>query len=114
MIPTEHAEQVGFLQWFKLQFPHVLIFAIPNGEKRAISVAKRLKAEGVTPGVPDLFVPEFNFWIEMKRRKGGRLSERQKRIFAELERAGHAVIVGMGAEDASKKVLDFIKKASVI
>ena len=58
-VPTEHAEQVGFVQWFRAHFPRVLIFAIPNGEKRAISVARRLRAEGVVAGVPDLYVPEW-------------------------------------------------------
>jgi hypothetical protein len=45
--PSEHSEQVGFVNWFNVQYPRVLIFAIPNGEKRSITVAKRLKAEGV-------------------------------------------------------------------
>jgi hypothetical protein len=33
------------------------IFAIPNGSKRSIGVAKKLKAEGVKRGVPDVAVP---------------------------------------------------------
>ena len=45
---SEHSEQVGFVNWFRAKYPKVLIFAIPNGEKRSISVATRLKAEGVT------------------------------------------------------------------
>ena len=31
-------------------------FAIGNGELRHINVARRLKAEGVTPGVPDICI----------------------------------------------------------
>ena len=76
--PSEHDEQVGFINWFRAKYSGVLIFAIPNGEKRAISVAKRLKAEGVVRGVPDLYVPTWNLWIEMKRASGGRLSPDQK------------------------------------
>jgi len=57
--PSEHSEQVGFINWFRVQYPRVLIFAIPNGEKRSISVAKRLKAEGVVRGIPDLYIPEW-------------------------------------------------------
>ena len=108
--PSEHEEQKGFIDWWRVRFPDVLIFAIPNGEHRAISVAKRLKAEGVVRGVPDLYVPKLKLWVEMKRQKGGRLSEEQKKIIPYLESIGDAVIVGYGAEDASRKVLEFIKK----
>jgi hypothetical protein len=106
--PTEHQEQVGFVNWFRGRFPHVLIFAIPNGEKRAISVAKRLKAEGVSPGVPDLFVPEWGLWIEMKRATGGRLSAEQKDMITYLEGIGQKVIVGKGAGAASRQVLEWL------
>tara|TARA_R110000823_G_scaffold305033_1_gene426854 strand:- start:229 stop:495 length:267 start_codon:yes stop_codon:yes gene_type:complete len=86
-----------------------LIFAIPNGEKRAISVAKRLKMEGVVRGVPDLFVPAWNLWIEMKRVSGGRLSPDQKQMIEYLEGARHTVIVAKGATDASQQVLKFME-----
>ena len=107
--PTEHQEQVGFINWFRLKFPHVFIYAIPNGEKRHISVAKRLKAEGVVKGVPDLHVPEWSLWIEMKRAKGGRLSSEQKEVIDTLQGIGHKVMVAKGAADASQQVLDFLK-----
>jgi len=107
--PSEHEEQAGFVAWFRARWPHVLIFAVPNGDKRALSVAKRLKAEGVVPGVPDLFVPEWRLWVEMKRTKGGRLSQEQKDMIRYLEGCGYTVIVGLGAADASKKVLEFLQ-----
>ena len=106
--PSEHEEQKGFVNWFRGKFPEVVLFAIPNGEKRSISVAKRLKAEGVKAGVPDLFIPEWRLWIEMKRVKGGRLSEDQKDMIEYLERVGYTVIVGHGAKEASSKVLEFL------
>jgi hypothetical protein len=108
--PSEHEEQVGFVNWFECKFPGVRIFAIPNGGHRAVSVGKQLKAEGVRAGVPDLFVPEWRLWIEMKRAHGGRLSEDQKDWIAYLEGIGDTVIVGLGATDASRKVMDHIKK----
>lgn len=85
----------------------MLIFAIPNGEKRAITVAKRLKAEGVVRGIPDLFIPQWNLWVEMKRVSGGRLSPEQKGMIQYLEGVGHKVIVAKGAADASKQILEF-------
>ena len=108
--PSEHSEQVGFINWFRSQYPEILIFAIPNGEKRSISVAKRLKMEGVVRGVPDLFIPAWNLWIEMKRVSGGRLSTDQKQMISYLENIGHTVIVGKGATDASQHIRKFMEK----
>ena len=108
--PSEHSEQVGFINWFRSQYPEILIFAIPNGEKRSISVAKRLKMEGVVRGVPDLYVPAWNLWIEMKRVSGGRLSTDQRQMISYLENIGHTVIIGKGATDASQH----IRKLSLI
>jgi len=107
---SEHSEQVGFVNWFRAKYPDTLIFAIPNGEKRSISVATRLKAEGVTRGIPDLYIPSCNLWVEMKRATGGRLSPDQKKVIEYLRSVGHTVIVGKGAGDASKQVLEFLEK----
>ena len=105
---SEHAEQAGFVTWFRTKYPGTLILAIPNGGKRDIVTAKKLQMEGVTPGVPDLFIPAWSLWIEMKK-PGGRLSEAQKDMIEYLEGIGHTVIIGHGARDASEKVLEFCK-----
>ena len=62
-IPSEHLEQCRFISRFRKKFPGVRIIAIPNGGWRDIKTAARLKAEGVTKGVPDLFIPEWRFWV---------------------------------------------------
>ncbi len=103
--PSEHEEQAGFVTWFRQRFPGVLIYAIPNGERRAMSTGRKLKAEGVMPGVPDLHIPQWNLWVEMKRTKYGKLSDDQMEMMMRLENIGHKVIVGWGARDASEKVL---------
>ena len=105
--PSEHEEQVGFVNWFRAKFPGVLIYAIPNGGHRAVSVGKSLNAEGVTPGVPDLHIPAWGLWVEMKRVKGGKLSDDQMGMIGYLESIGQKVIVGRGARDASEQVLRF-------
>lgn len=105
--PSESEEQIGFLQWFEATFRGVRIFHIPNGGHRAISVAKKMKIEGVKPGVPDLYVPHWHLWIEMKRASGGRLSPEQREWIDYLESIGDSVIVGKGATDASRKVLQW-------
>jgi hypothetical protein len=103
--PTEDWEQTMFIKWFRAQYPRVRIFAIPNGGKRNIVTATRLKATGATAGVPDLYVPEWNLWVEMKRRTGGVLSPAQKDWIEHLKSIDHTVIVGKGWQDAMLQIL---------
>lgn len=92
------------MSWFRQTYRGVRIFAIPNGEARSRTVGARLKLEGVSPGVPDLFVPEWGVWVEMKRAKGGTISPSQKDWHRYLEDIGQRVIVGHGFEDARQQV----------
>ena len=104
-IPSEDHEQMMFVQWFRRNYPGVLIFATPNGGARHPAVAMKLKATGVVKGIPDLFVPAWSLWIEMKRQDGGRVSPEQKEVMAYLEGIGHRAIVAKGAEDAKHQVI---------
>ena len=108
-IPTEHEEQREVVRWFRQTWPGVRIFAIPNGGHRSMATAGRLKAEGVASGVPDLFVPAWRLWVEMKRSKGGSLSPEQKEWIAYLEGCGYQCVVGKGAEDAKLKITEAAK-----
>ena len=63
--PSEHIEQVNFVNWVEYNYPKIKLFAIPNGGKRSIKTAIDLKSEGVKRGVPDLFIPELFLFIEM-------------------------------------------------
>ena len=111
LIPSEDHEQMMFVQWFRRNYPGVLIFAIPNGGARHPAVAMKLKATGVLKGIPDLFVPAWSLWIEMKRQDGGRVSPEQKEVMAYLEGIGHRAIVAKGAEDAKRQVLEYLSTA---
>lgn len=99
-IPTEHEEQREFVSWFKKTYPDVRIFAIPNGGFRGKAQAGRLKAEGVSPGVPDIFIPAWMLWIEFKRQKGGSVSKEQKEWHEYLIGIGHKVMVAKGFDNA--------------
>lgn len=102
--PSEHLEQVRLVSWFRRTYPGVRIFAVPNGGHRGASQGVALKAEGVSPGVPDLFIPAWNLWVEMKREAGGIVSPVQKDWIAYLEGIGHRCIVGRGFEDAKRQI----------
>ena len=90
MNQLEHTEQVNLMKWWALacrayQLDERMLFAIPNGGQRNIIVAAKMKQEGVRSGIPDLFlaVPKKDYhglFIEMKKVKGGRVSENQKEI----------------------------------
>jgi hypothetical protein len=108
LIPTESEEQIAFIQWFRRKYCTVRIFHIPNGGARSKRTAAKLKSEGVLRGVPDLFVPEWNLWIEMKRIRGGRLSPEQRDWKHYLEELGNTVFVAFGCQHAIEQVEEFL------
>lgn len=105
---SEHEEQVALVQWFRDNFkePDYIIFAVPNGGKRGIKEAGRLKDEGVKSGVSDLIIltHEKVIFLEMKK-LNGKLSDKQKDFNENVEYLGYISIVGYGASDASEKIL---------
>ena len=107
VVPSEHFEQREVVRWFRQTWPGVRIHAIPNGGARNKATAGRLKAEGVASGVPDLFVPAWRLWVEMKRTKGGSLSPEQKDWITYLQEVGYCAIVCKGAEDAKRQISAF-------
>jgi hypothetical protein len=114
----EHDEQVMLMQWWALQckfwkVPEECLFAIPNGGERNAIVAKRLKEEGVRAGIPDLFLayPSGNIhglFIEMKKPKGGRVSENQKKVIATLNNNGYYAVVANGFEWARTAIVAYL------
>ena len=105
---TEHDEQVTVIEWARLhrrKWPELeLLFAIPNGGLRHVITARRLKAEGVQAGVPDLFLPvardgKHGLFIEMKARDG-KLSNAQKEWITGLRLQGYWPMVCYSASEA--------------
>lgn len=90
------------------------IYAIPNagttGGRRAMLAGVRRKAEGVTPGVPDIecmvrATPYTGLHIEMKKKRedGGRpgdVTEEQEKMMARLTACGRSCKVAFGADEA--------------
>jgi len=103
-IRTEHEEQRDVVMWFRQTYRPCRILAVPNGEHRAKSTGARLKAEGVSAGVPDLFIPAHCIWVEMKRTEGGTVSSVQHDWHNYLRGIGQTVLVCYGAEDAKAQI----------
>lgn len=86
---------------------------MPNGGKRNIKTAADLKAEGVKAGVPDISLPyptsrHHGLYIEMKREKGGRVSDKQKEWLEYLNSVGYLAVVCKGFEEAKDCILQYL------
>jgi len=86
---TESAIQRSIIEWSMYQ-KNLFVFAVPNGGKRHISVAIKLKKEGVRAGVADLVVlqplNQITF-VEVKIEKG-RQTESQKQFERQCKQLG--------------------------
>ena len=104
-LPSEHVEQREFVSWFRKRYAGVRIIAIPNGGIRGAAAGARLKAEGVSAGVPDLYIPAWKLWIEMKRQRDYTVSQEQRDWIDYLQEIGDCAIVCRGFNDARTQVL---------
>ena len=67
--------QQACIRWVRLEYPRLVVYAIPNGGHRDAVTGAILKAEGVLAGVADIFVAKaikyhHGLYIEMKAPKG--------------------------------------------
>ena len=113
-VPTEHWEQVQLFAWAAYRRDLDLMYAIPNGGHRDIRVAVKLKAEGVKAGVPDICLPvarggKHGLYIELKRRKYGRLDQDQAKWLEALMHEGYACAVCFGWEAARDVIEDYLR-----
>ena len=95
---SEHALQTTCVRWFRYVYPHNIIISIPNGAKRSVYERRIALEEGLTAGVPDLFIPHpvgayHGLWIEMKNGKAGRLTDSQKQMITRLPNEDYYVEV---------------------
>lgn len=116
-VPTERAEQKALVAWARTWSSAVpelaTLFAVPNGGHRDKRVAAQLAAEGVLPGVPDLFLPvargmHHGLFVELKRARGGRLSPAQRAMIERLSAAGYRVAVCPGWDAARDAIVRYL------
>lgn len=113
---TEHDEQSALVDWARLmswRWPCLRwLHAIPNGASLSGGprTANRLKAEGMTPGICDLFLPfaargYHGLYIEMKA--PGRMSavrDGQRDFMEYVESAGYLAQVHDSFETAKELI----------
>lgn len=110
-IQHEAKEVYAYLEWFKYQYPDILVYKIQNEGKRNPWMSKKL---GIVAGMPDLQIIRavghyHSLWIEMKRADGkGKLSSNQEMIIAKLKSEDHAVVVCAGWEKAKSETQDYL------
>lgn len=116
-VPKEEQEQRWLLDWVKLNaaaHPELALFYhIPNEGKRSERQGYELKRQGMRPGFPDncLPVPRGPYgalYIELKRTKGGRVSDDQRWWLEALNQAGNAAVVCYGWEHAVTYIMRYL------
>ena len=129
VLPTEEEECAWLFNWAALTrwrgrpVSKVLVH-IPNGaylgadpKTRAITMGK-LKSMGLQPGVFDYIVPVPvmaqgrivpGLWLEMKRTKGGAVSDDQKEFRDSMQALGWRCEIAKGWIEAAKIIDDHLK-----
>jgi len=104
----ERAHQVALIKWVraaKATHPVLkLLYAVPNGGKRNLRVARKLKAEGVLVGVADLCLPAarrgyHGLYLEMKSEEGV-ATEEQKEFLRGVSGEGYCAVIAQGVDEA--------------
>ena len=97
---NEHDLQVAIckiLDDYKIEY-----FAVPNGGKRHVGVAKKLKAEGVKAGVADLVIllkGGKTVFVELKMPRNSQ-QDTQKNFEARLNKLGFKYLIWRSVNDA--------------
>ena len=102
----EESIQVACVKWFRLQYPNLVIFAVPNGGSRNLYEAKNMKESGTLAGVADLVIVGNGgkvLFVEMKA--GNNKQEDSQVLFQnKVEKLGHKYIICRSKEQFMKEV----------
>ncbi len=100
--PSELQIHIAVIQHLKYRARKgIVYFHAANGERREARDAAKLKAMGVTPGIPDLVLIANGktYGLELKTSKG-RISPEQKSMLSQFEAAGAYTAVAFGLDSA--------------
>jgi hypothetical protein len=104
----ESYRQRSFVAWMRKNHPGIIVASIANEGRRSTFSGQRMKAQGLTPGMPDIVV----LWdggmafVEFKgfaaNGQAGKLSPAQIAACNKIHRNGHPVACFFRAESALK------------
>jgi hypothetical protein len=118
---SESTEQQLLIKWFRLAYPKYRMISIPNGQmiggRNKFALIAKYKAEGLTPGVSDLFlcVPRYGYsglWLEMKD-KGktiSSVSKEQATWLADMEDMGYKSEWAAGFDEAKDIIINYLTR----
>ena len=120
---SEAQEQCELIKWAdscvktNIHPELAMLYAVPNGGRRDKAEAAHLKMQGVKAGVPDLFLPVsrggyHGLFIELKYGKN-KPTKKQTEWLKSLNEQGYAVAVCYGCDEASKKILKYLKLGEI-
>lgn len=112
--------QVSCVEWFRYQYPKLLLTSFPagfalQGDKiKRIRTGARMKQMGYENGTPDLLIAVSNrvyhgLFIEMKTEKG-KLTENQIKIGRYLHDNGYQCLVVRSLDEFIKVVEKYLKQ----
>lgn len=116
-VPTESQEQQRLFQWAKMEqgkYPELaLLYHIPNEGKRSRITGRRMVAEGLKKGVPDICLPvarggAHGLYIELKRTKDWKITEEQETWMRDLMEQGYEVALCIGWEKAAEIICKYL------
>ena len=110
LTPLEKEEQINFVSYCEMNnitVVHIANEFLSQNYANRFSYIKSMKKQGYRIGFPDLAILAKNktgthevLFIEMKRQKGGRVSDEQKEWIQRLDNEGYCVGVAKGCESA--------------
>lgn len=102
----EESIQVACVNWFRLQYPKLIIFAVPNGGSRNLYEAKNMKKSGTLKGVADLIVVGNGGKVLFVEMKAGRSEQEDNQILFQknVERLGHKYVICRSIEGFKKEI----------
>ena len=113
LMQCEHNLQSACVQWARMQFPKLILFAIPNGAWCGYKQGRKLVAEGMLKGVPDIFVAlarkdYHGLFIEMKAGKKGVVRDEQSEMMIKLRNEGYQCAVCRSFEQFQTILINYI------
>jgi hypothetical protein len=109
-VPSEFVEHTEFIAQMRQKYPAIIPVYVHNGGSRTPREKVDQMRLGLCPGASDIFFPQLFTWVEMKKTKNYNHSDKQKEFETMVTHIGYKYILGIGCDDAMKKIEEVINK----